>query len=125
MGLNDEYSRDAYLPEEAGRCDDEDDNEPLPLHPEDWQDWYSEELLDMWFSLRALAEAMFEDRNVLRHATYHRWVEFVMHPEDWGLACTAPQAGTLTADLWAVVSSSELMREATYEQFRNFVSHYS
>jgi hypothetical protein len=125
MGLNDEYSRDAYLPEDAGVHDDEDDNEPLPLHPEDWQDWYSEELLNLWFSLRSTADALFEEGGILRHATYHRWVEFVMHPEDWGLECNIPQAGTIVAQLWDTVSTSELMREATYEQFRNFVLHYS
>ena len=45
MGINDEYSRDAYNYELAYDSDGSDEFD-YELPEEDWQDWYSEELLD-------------------------------------------------------------------------------
>jgi hypothetical protein len=110
----------AISDDEATVLDDEDDHlDTTPLEPEDWQDWHSEELLNSWFSLVALAEAHY---GTVGRATYHAWVEFVMHPEDWGLDNYSTGAGSRT---WAILTAeSDLLAGATYEQFENFVSYY-
>lgn len=77
MGINDEYSRDAYNYELAYDSDDSDET-PDPLHPEDWQDWYSEQLLDAWMTIRQFAE---EDYTQVR-VGFPQFVEFVMNPGD-------------------------------------------
>lgn len=75
MGINDEYSRDAYNYELVYDSDDFDET-PDPLHPEDWQDWYSEQLLDAWMAIRQVA-----DQHYIRvQAGYPQFVEFVMNP---------------------------------------------
>jgi hypothetical protein len=61
MGLNDEYSRDAYLPEDVGPDHpEEDDNDPLDwMTQEDWEDWNSEILLDEYMSIREHYESQY------------------------------------------------------------------
>lgn len=61
MGRNDEYSRDAFLPEEVGFDQEiQDDYDPhSEFTQEDWEDWYSEELLDMWMPIRESYEAQY------------------------------------------------------------------
>ena len=75
MGINDEYSRDAYNYELAYDSDDSVES-PDPLHPEDWQDWYSEQLLDAWMTIRQWAD----DDYIILHVGYPEFVEFVMNP---------------------------------------------
>ena len=78
MGLNDEYSRDAYQYEEAYDSDDSDDFDP-ELHPEDWQDMYSQELLDGWMHLRSY----FEENYIQCRAGFPQFVELVLDPSKW------------------------------------------
>jgi hypothetical protein len=60
MGINDEYSRDAYLPEDVGPDGDLQDDDPFDeFTQEDWEDWYSEELLDMWMPIRESYESQY------------------------------------------------------------------
>ena len=78
MGINDEYSRDAYNYELAYDSDESGEEDPH-LHPEDWQDWYSEQLLDAWMKIRN-----YSDDNYFKiHSTYNHFVEFVMNPENY------------------------------------------
>lgn len=61
MGLNDEYSRDAYLPEEVG-TDPQHEVEEDPFEDftqEDWEDWYSQDLLDMYMGMREWYESQY------------------------------------------------------------------
>jgi hypothetical protein len=124
MGINDEYSRDAYLSEDVGP-DGQDENAPdSPLHPEDWQDWYSEKLMDTWMSLRAIAEAHYVDNSVLSRAQYTQWVEFVMNPQEWGLGRDVRPSG-IVPELWGGVCDVDILADVTFEQFQNFVLFYS
>lgn len=60
MGLNDEYSRDAYLAEDVGVDDTSDEDCYFDeFTQEDWEDWYSEELLDMWMPVRESYESQY------------------------------------------------------------------
>ena len=80
MGINDEYSRDAYYEYNAVvDQDDEQDDFDLELHPEDWQDMYSQELLDGWMYLRK-----FLDENYIKiRAGFPEFVSFVLTPHVW------------------------------------------
>jgi hypothetical protein len=108
MGINDEYSRDAYVYELAydseGSIED-----PEPLHPEDWQDWYSEELLDAWGRIRE-----YSDSNYLRiKTTYAKFVEFVMYPT---LIMMYDEPTMTESDLWALIAHIPLVRERVTEE---------
>lgn len=78
MGRNDEYSRDAYNYDLAYDSDgsDEFDSE---LHPEDWQDMYSQELLDGWMKIREYTE----ERYLNLRATYPDFVNLVLDAAQW------------------------------------------
>jgi hypothetical protein len=78
MGINDEYSRDAYNYDLAYDSDgsDEFDHE---LHPEDWQDMYSQELLDGWMKIRE-----FSDHNYINiRAKFPDFVDLVLGRVQW------------------------------------------
>lgn len=79
MGLNDEYSRDAHQYDgEAYDSDGSDEFDP-ELHPEDWQDMYSQEILDGWMHLRS-----YLDQNYIKcSAGYPQFVELVLNPSKW------------------------------------------
>ena len=85
MGINDEYSRDAYNYDLAYDSDGSDDVD-LDLHPEDWQDMYSQELLDGWMIIRGYSD----DHYLPISATFPDFVELVLKPEEW-YTCENPQ----------------------------------
>lgn len=78
MGQGDEYSRDAYNYELAYDSDGSDDVD-LELHPEDWQDMYSQELLDGWMVIRGYAD----DHYLPITGTFPDFVDLVLTPQDW------------------------------------------
>jgi hypothetical protein len=78
MGINDEYSRDAYNYDLAYDSDGSDDFDP-ELHPEDWQDMYSQELLDGWMKIREYTES----RYMNLRATYPKFAELVLDSNRW------------------------------------------
>jgi hypothetical protein len=78
MGINDEYSRDAYSYELAYDSDESGEEDPT-LHPEDWQDWYSEQLLDAWMKIRNYAD----DNYFKINSSYNHFLEFVMNSENY------------------------------------------
>lgn len=77
MGRNNEYTE---LFESDSILDDEyqDDQEPeLELGPEDWHDWNSEHVLNMWMSLRQYLEDNHLQHTLMSKATFHNFAEFV------------------------------------------------
>jgi len=106
MGINDEYSRDAYIYELAYDSDDSDQG-PEPLHPEDWQDWYSEELLEAWGRIREYLET----RYIKTRANYPAFVEFVMYPS--GYPVDGPTR--TEQELWDVISRFRIISERVDE----------
>lgn len=103
MGINDEYSRDAYNYELAYESDDSVDS-PDPIHPEDWQDWYSEQLLDAWMTIRQMAE---EDYTQVR-VGFPQFVEFVMHSDD---VYTEVEPSLRTREMWNQIKDIQVIRE--------------
>jgi hypothetical protein len=78
MGRNDEYSRDAHDYELAYDSDGSEDFDSQ-LDPEDWQDMYSEELLNAWMKIRTYMD----DNYINTRATYPKFVDLVLHSNRW------------------------------------------
>jgi hypothetical protein len=78
MGLNDEYSRDVHDYELAYDSDQSDEFESQ-IDPEDWQDMYSEELLDAWMKIRNYMD----DNYIKTKAGYPEFVDLVLYPMKW------------------------------------------
>jgi len=88
---------------------DDSDDEPEVLHPEDWQDWYSEELLDAWEKIRDYANSEYINLKI----TYPLFVEFVMYPP-YTHSHTSPTR--FERDLWIIVSNISIVAERVEEQ---------
>ena len=78
MGRNDEYSRDAYNYDLAYDSDGSDEFDP-ELHPEVWQDMYSQELLDGWMKIRDYME----ERYLETRARFPDFVNLVLNSSNW------------------------------------------
>ena len=105
MGINDEYSRDAYNYELVYDSDGSDEDVTNdPLHPEDWQDWYSEQLLDAWMTISQYAQEHYLKLNT----SYPQFVEFVMHPTDY---YTEDPPSIDTRIIWNVIKDIQVIRE--------------
>ena len=78
MGLNNEYRDDAIVYDDDADYEDDlpEDNELL-LGPEDWHDWHSEHVLNMWMSLRQYLEDNHMNNTLMNKATFHNFAEFV------------------------------------------------
>lgn len=116
MGINDEYSRDAYNYDLAYDSDDGAPSVDESLEQEDWQDWYSEELLDAWTRLRTY----FESNYIRTRATYPSFVEFVMSPSKPSV--TYEPTGTERM-LWNLVSDIPVIHSNVLDnQFYYYLS---
>ena len=118
MGLNDEYSRDAYAYEQAYESDDSDESGDPELHPEDWQDMYSQELLDGWMKIREYTEA----RYLVNRATFPQFVEFVIDPRHWYVPAPCHQT---YQELWDIVKNTPIVGERLWpENFWAWAENY-
>lgn len=123
MGINDEYSRDAYNYDLAYDSDDGAPSADESLEQEDWQDWYSEELLDAWTRLRTY----FESNYIRNRATYPSFVDFVMSPSK--TSATYEATGTERI-LWNLISDipvihSNVLDTQFYHWIGQNIYHYS
>jgi hypothetical protein len=116
MGINDEYSRDAYQFEEVWDSDEHEDLEE-EIDPEDWQVYYSEEIYDGWSTL---LEYIYDNFMVTR-ATYTEFADFVTFPSQlsWNPSVHAFES-------WKKVRRVPLIRqrvlpEQWYNWFDSFV----
>jgi hypothetical protein len=103
MGINDEYSRDAYNYDLAYDSDESDDAD-LELHPEDWQDMYSQELLDGWMIIRGYSE----ERYMKITGTFNDFVELVLQPDEW-YTREEPQASWRA--IWSMMQDLPIISE--------------
>lgn len=119
MGINDEYSRDAYLGDHYAYNSDEDsDDVDSQLDPEDWQAMYSDELLDAW---TIIYETL--SQNYLAHTVkYTQFIEFIMEPWRW----TARSPPTVIhSTLWARISAIDVISKRILpEQFHGWSQQY-
>jgi hypothetical protein len=118
MGINDEYSRDAYQFEQTWNSDDDSDEFDSQIDPEDWQAVYSEDLLDAWMII-------YEElhRNYLTHVVkYSQFMDFVMEPWKWQARVNPVPIHRL---LWERLSRIETINERVrVEQFHGWAQHY-
>lgn len=121
MGRNDEYSRDAHEYELAYDSDESDefDNE---LDPEDWQDMYSEELLNAWMIIRD-----YMDENYIHtKAGFPDFVDLVLHPERW---YTLQDPSLCQRVMWGSIKdmpivSERVQAENFYGWSENFIDYF-
>lgn len=117
MGQGDEYSRDAYIYEDAYDSDGSDDFD-TDLHPEDWQDWYSEELLDAWMKIREYTDEFY----IKIDAGYHKFVELVLEPEKWR---GHPNPSDHARAMWSLIQDVPVVQErVTQENFFVWIENY-
>ena len=103
MGQNDEYSRDAHEYDMAYESDTSDEVD-LELHPEDWQDMYSQEILDAWMLIRG-----YLDENYIKNrAHYPDFVELVLEPQNWYATWPPPDTHRI---LWNLISDMPIVSE--------------
>lgn len=117
MGINDEYSRDAYNYDLAYDSEDSDDIDH-DLHPEDWQDMYSQELLDGWMKIREYAECNYMNLK----ASFPDFVDLVLESSRWH------QASETTIDhriLWNLVRDMPVISDRVQaENFFGWAENY-
>jgi hypothetical protein len=118
MGINDEYSRDAYNYDLAYDSDESDDFDP-ELHPEDWQDMYSAELLDAWMIIRGFME----ENYIKCVAHFPEFVDLVLHPANWYSTVQPPTTHEI---MWNMISnapivSDRVMAENFYAWAENYI----
>jgi hypothetical protein len=120
MGINDEYSRDAYQGEQYAYDSDGSDDFDPELHPEDWQDMYSHELLDGWNFVLEFIHDNYLGRKPT--CTYPKFVDMVLNPSQF-----LPSDGSTSVfrNLWARVRQIRIIRDRVEpEQFYTWASIY-
>lgn len=77
MGVNDEYSRDAYTFEQVWDSDSDDEID-RELDPEDWEAAYSEEIYDGWVTFKEYLHDNFLEMH--QNCTYTKFVHLLLNP---------------------------------------------
>ena len=78
MGINNEYRDDAFNGvDDVDDAYDEQEDHEIVLGPQDWHDWHSEDVLNMWMSLRQYLEDNHLNSTLLNKASFHNFAEFV------------------------------------------------
>jgi len=78
MGINNEYRDDALFGgNDIDETYDEQEDRDLVLGPQDWHDWHSEDVLNMWMSLRQYIEDNNLNSTLMNKASFHNFAEFV------------------------------------------------
>jgi hypothetical protein len=108
MGINDEYSRDAYAYEQAHTSDEDGEEYDKNLHPEDWQDMYSNDLLDGWMHIREYTE----DNYLRLIATFPDWNDFVLNPSQF---FTFDPPSQFQIEIWNKISSITVISDRVSE----------
>jgi len=105
MGVNDEYSRDAYTFEQAWEDSDDSDEFANDLDPEDWEAMYSEEIHDGWTIFN---EYVNDNYLMLKSScTYTKFVELLLRPELY--YSTSPSDHAIQA--WKAVKRILIIKE--------------
>ncbi len=118
MGLNDEYSRDAYQGDHYVYDSDDPDEFDNELDPADWLDMYSQEILDGWMYLRQY----FDENYIQCKAQFPDFCDLVLAPSKW---YTNQTPGTVQERLWTEVSSVPLIAERVRsENFYAWIENY-
>ena len=57
--------------------DDDEEPEPMPLEFQEWLDWYSNDLLNMWMGIRAYRDDTYLNTSLMNYANFNDFCEFV------------------------------------------------
>lgn len=118
MGINDEYSRDAFQYDLAYESDASDEEFEIEVDPEDWEAIYSDELLDAWMYIREFCEEIY----LQPRASFTQFIQFVLQPWNW----TTDVRMTPNQELvWRNVSQIQVISQrVTAENFCAWLNHY-
>jgi hypothetical protein len=117
MGQGDEYSRDAYTYDLAYDSDGSDEFDP-ELHPEDWQDMYSQELLDGWMKIREYVEARYTKLS----AKFPDFVDLVLGRVQWFQDRASAQTHV---EIWNLLGNMPIIRDRVQpENFYGWAEKY-
>ncbi len=71
-----EYREQANTEEAIGSEDDDHNIPEYELSYEEWCDWFSDELLNMWFQLNTCRKDLGIDSTVMKYADFPKFCEF-------------------------------------------------
>lgn len=111
MGRGDEYSRDAYNYEFAYESDDDSDEYETDLHPEDWQDMYSQEILDAWMKIREYAESNY----IKTKAGFPQFVELVLDAADQWNFNASKEPSLAHRIMWTMIKDMPIICDRVQE----------
>jgi hypothetical protein len=123
MGINDEYSRDAYQFEQVH--DDSDDEEvDIEVDPEMWEAMYSEEIFDGWTIFQDYIHANY--LTIQHNCTFTKFSELLIRPEMYR-DCLSPSQQAY--DCWEYVKQVNIVRnrvepEQFYTWFHMYVNFF-
>jgi hypothetical protein len=118
MGINDEYSRDAFQYDLAYESESSVDDFESEIDPEDWQAIYSDELLDGWMYIREFCEQQY----IQPRATFTDFIELVIQPWNWE---TDEEMTQWQQVIWRDISQIQVISERVEPQnFCAWLNHY-
>lgn len=118
MGINDEYSRDAFQYDLAYESDPSDEEFETEIDPEDWEAIYSDELLDGWMYIREFCEEVY----LTPRASFTDFIQFVLQPQSWTTnKSMTPHQERIWRD---IVQIQVIAQRVTSENFCAWMNHY-
>jgi hypothetical protein len=120
MGLNDEYSRDAYQFEQVHEDPDDQEEPDIEVSPEMWESIYSEEIFDGWTIFQ---EYIYSNYLTVRsHCTFTTFSELLIRPEMYE-SCARPSHQAL--ECWEHIKRVKIVRDRVYpDQFYTWFQIY-
>jgi len=124
MGINDEYSRDAYQFEQVWESDGEADDVDVELDPETWESLYSEEIFDGWTVFQEYIQSNY--LTLKSNCTFTKFCDLVIHPSKYA-HCNSPSENALNA--WDNVKRVKIVRDRVepdnfYAWFHAYVNFF-
>jgi hypothetical protein len=117
MGINDEYSRDAYLGDHYVYDSEESDELHEEIDPEEWQIYYSEEIHDGWSTLLEYIH----DNYMTTKATYSEFADFVTWPSELSWNPSVHAVRSWEALQKVPIIKERIVPEQWYTWFDSFV----
>jgi hypothetical protein len=118
MGINDEYSRDAFHYDLAYDSESSEEEYEIEVDPEQWEAIYSDELLDGWMFIREFCEEVY----LQPRASFTDFIELVIEPWRW----TTTERMTQMQDMvWRDISQIQVISQrVSPENFCAWMNHY-
>jgi|APCry1669192860_1035435.scaffolds.fasta_scaffold30314_1 hypothetical protein len=123
MGINDEYSRDAYLGDHYAYDSDESDDVELEIDPEEWEIRYSEEIHDGWATFQGYIHDNY--LTIKDNCTISKFIELLIEPTKFRPTFNPSQYAFVA---WNYIKRVSLVKERVppenfYTWFHIYVNH--